>query len=101
MKLLRLLPVFALALATSVLPVRSSAQMPSMPSKSSVSSLVDINTAPADALQKLPGVGTAYSKRIIDGRPYTSKNQLVTKGILPQKTYDGISSMIIAKQPGK
>jgi competence protein ComEA len=100
MKLLRLLPVFALAIATSMLPVHMPAQMPSM-SKPSASSLLDINTAPADALQKLPGVGSAYSKRIIDGRPYTSKNQLVTKGILPQKTYDGISSMIIAKQPGK
>jgi competence protein ComEA len=103
MKLLRLLPVFALGLATSVLPALMPAQMPSMskPSMPSASSLLDINTAPADALQKLPGVGSAYSKRIIDGRPYTSKNQLVTKGILPQKTYDGISSMIIAKQPGK
>lgn len=58
--------------------------------------LLDINTATQDQLKALPGIGDAYSKKIIDGRPYTAKNQLTSRGILPQATYDKISGMIIA-----
>jgi competence protein ComEA len=62
---------------------------------------LDINTATADQLKAFPGIGDAYSKRIIDGRPYTAKNQLVTRGILPQVTYDKIKDKIIASHPKK
>ena len=62
------------------------------------SALLDINTATVDQLKALPGIGDAYAKRIYEGRPYTSKDQLVSRGIIPQKTYDGIKSMIIAKK---
>lgn len=58
--------------------------------------LLDINTASAAELKKLPGMGDAYAKRVIDGRPYTAKNQLVTRGVLPQAAYDRIRDEIVA-----
>jgi hypothetical protein len=62
---------------------------------------MDINTATAAQLMTLPGIGDAYAKRIIAGRPYTAKNQLVTRGIIPQATYNKIAARIVANKPKK
>ena len=60
---------------------------------------IDINTATKAELMAFKGIGDKYSDKIIAGRPYAKKDQLVSKNILPEATYKSISEQIIATQP--
>jgi competence protein ComEA len=69
-------------------------------SASSKSNLVDINSASAAELDKLRGIDDAMAKKIIDGRPYRTKRDLVTRKLIPKSTYDQIKDKIIAHRTG-
>jgi competence protein ComEA len=60
--------------------------------------LVDINTASAEELDALPGIGKARGEAIIKGRPYKGKDDLLNRHILTPSVYNGIKTKIIAKQ---
>ncbi len=88
--------ILTLAVVLPILPTPARAQSAAMTVKQARAALVDVNTATVDQLQAVPGMGATYAKRIVGGRPYTSKRQLLTRGILPQDVYAKVKGFIIA-----
>ena len=100
-RLLALLIAVAFALLSSTSPVLAQAKKDAPKSDKAAATKkepLDINSASEADLKELPGIGDAYAKKIVDGRPYKRKDELVQKKVVPQATYDKIKDMVVAKQ---
>jgi DNA uptake protein ComE-like DNA-binding protein len=96
---LLLIAVFALTLAPAVV-AQTGGKKPAPPAAAKPQ-LLDINTAPKADLVAMPAIGDAYAQKIIDGRPYKRKDELVSRNIIPASAYAKIKDKIIASQTKK
>ena len=97
--MLLVLPVAAQTTSPPKSPTPPAATAPSTTGKSEkAGELVDINSASAEELDKLPGVGPVRAQAIIAHRPYNGKDDLTNRKIIPANIYNGIKDKIIARQ---
>ena len=93
-----LIALFAFSLISGMAVAQAAKKPATSSTMAANADLLEINSATKDQLDALPGIGAAYSQKIIDGRPYAKKTDLVNKKVIPQATYNKIKDKIIAKQ---
>ncbi len=101
--MLHLAAMAAVAATLLAMPAVTTAQKAYRPASHRAMSVkpLDINTATEAELRAVPGIGSVYAKRIVASRPYTSKDQLVSKGVLPQGVYDKVNGYLVAHRGSK
>jgi competence protein ComEA len=94
------LGIVALAVLWTVALAAQVKELPKTPVRPLNAKIIDINTA-AEADIAAIGIDKAIAKKIVDGRPYRNKRDLVTRQLLSQEQYDKVKDQIVAKQPPK
>lgn len=98
---LRLIAAFALATALcfgQAAATKKAADAMKAAPAAKAADLVDINTASKADLAKLPAIGDAIAAKIVAGRPFKRKDELVSKNIMTEKAYAKVKDLIVAKQ---
>jgi competence protein ComEA len=98
MQIVRLLLLAALAVMCAFAQKPAPAKKAPAGAVTAQAQLVDINSATEEQLRAVPGIGEAYAKRIVAGRPYRAKNELVQKKVVPAGVYEKAKDRLIAKQ---
>jgi competence protein ComEA len=107
------LALLALTIAAPVMAQPATSTMPSTTSPSATTAPVspkstaaapkadpvDINSATAAELKMLPGISDSDASKIVQGRPYSDKSQLLSKKVVSEATYGKIKDHVVAKQP--
>lgn len=57
---------------------------------------MNINSASASSLKTLNGIGVHYAQKIMDGRPYHHREELLDREILPSHVYIRIRNRLMA-----
>lgn len=96
--LVALAMAFAMPVLAQTSPAKPAAPTPAMSSAAAQGKLVDINSASESDLDALPGVGKARADAIIKHRPYSGKDDLLTRHVVSKSVYDGIKDKVIARQ---
>lgn len=97
MRILRLVVVMVVAIGL-VMGQGAGQKKGESKSAAKAPAVVDINRATVEELKAIPGIGEVYSARIVRGRPYQRKDELVQRGILPQGVYEKVKDRIVARQ---
>jgi len=71
----------------------------SMPMHGQHMGTLDLNSAPLDELQQLPGVNEATAQKIVENRPYARSDELVTKKVLSKAAYDSLKEHVAVNKP--
>lgn len=58
------------------------------------SGLININSASLRELDSLPGIGQVYGQSIVEHRPYSNVEELLSKGVLKASVYEKIKNLV-------